>query len=113
MKCSAITKNFTAVATAKDGGPRQRWDCHTALPGVICLMPVHARTVSIKVRVVLSVLCLWSVTVRADERLLVDARVSGKPGRFAFDSGAADMIIFPDAAGRLGLRLLPVTNSPA
>ena len=43
---------------------------------------------------------------RADERLLVDTRVSGKPARFAFDSGASDLILFPDAVERLGLRLL-------
>ena len=42
----------------------------------------------------------------ADERLLVDTRVSGKPARLAFDSGASDLILFPDAVERLGLRLL-------
>ncbi len=55
----------------------------------------------------MSALCLYAGAARADERLLMDARVGGKVGRFAFDSGAPDMIVFPEGVERLGLRLVP------
>ena len=90
---------------------RSRWDCHAAAAGLICPMPVHARAASFIM--VLAVLCRFAGAARADERLLVDARVGGKPGRFAFDSGASDMIVFPDGVERLGLRMLPPQTNAA
>jgi PDZ domain/Aspartyl protease len=62
---------------------------------------------------ILAVLCLFIGSARADERLLVDARADGRPGKFAFDSGASDMIIFPDGVERLGLRMLPPRTNAA
>jgi hypothetical protein len=62
---------------------------------------------------IMAALCLFAGAARADERLLVDARVGGKVGRFAFDSGARDMIVFPEGVERLGLRLVPPQTNPA
>jgi hypothetical protein len=54
---------------------------------------------------------LWIGAVQAvEERILLDATINGKAVRLVFDTGASDLILFPQSAERLGLE---VTQPPA
>ncbi len=58
-------------------------------------------------------LCLGTVAGAADERLWLKAEINEKPARLCFDSGAEDLVLFREAAQRLGLIVLePPTNAP-
>jgi len=55
-------------------------------------------------------LCLCALTLRAaDERILLDAAVNGRPARLVFDTGSSDLVLFRRGAERLGLK---VTEPP-
>ena len=54
----------------------------------------------------MGVFCLWAPAVHAaDERILLDATVNGKPARLVFDTGASHLILFRKGAERLGLKV--------
>ncbi len=53
---------------------------------------------------------LWMGTAQAaDERILLEATINGKPARLALDTGASHLILFKRGAERLGLK---VTKPP-
>jgi hypothetical protein len=56
------------------------------------------------------VLCLWASSIRADQRIWVDAEVNGQAARFIFDTGADRLILFRNGAERLKLKL---TQAPS
>jgi hypothetical protein len=55
-------------------------------------------------------LCLSANVACAGELLLVDGLINDQPARFAFDTGASDLILFPKSAARFGVKW---TNQPA
>jgi hypothetical protein len=56
-------------------------------------------------------LCLGALATRAvEDRILLDATINGKAVRLVFDTGASDLILFKEGAGRLGLK---VTEPPS
>ena len=49
----------------------------------------------------------WTLAAQsADERILLDASINGKPARLVFDTGASDRILFTKGATRLGLQVI-------
>ncbi len=53
-----------------------------------------------------TVLCLRAASAQgADERILMDATINGKPACLVFDTGASDLILFRKRADRLGLKV--------
>ncbi len=57
--------------------------------------------------IVLLFVCAFGVYAE-DERIWYDAKINGKPVRFALDTGASDSVtLFPRAAQRLGLKVIP------
>jgi hypothetical protein len=53
--------------------------------------------------------CVWACGTQADDRLLVEATINGKPVHLAFDTGAGALILVPQTVARLGLAY---TNAP-
>jgi hypothetical protein len=43
----------------------------------------------------------------ADDRILVEAKINGEPIKLAFDTGAAELVIFRAMAEKLGVKVLP------
>lgn len=52
-------------------------------------------------------LALGCSPARADQHILISARINGQPVRLAFDTGSDDFVIWREAAKRLGLRFTP------
>lgn len=53
---------------------------------------------------ILALIC-WSVSGQSDERLWAEARINGQPVRLIFDTGADRVLLFPEGAKRLGLKV--------
>lgn len=53
--------------------------------------------------------CAYAITTCAvEERIFIDAKINGKPVRFAFDTGAgASFVLYSTTAQKLGLRVTP------
>ena len=58
--------------------------------------------------IAISSFLFWGVS-HADERLWIRATINGKHAHFYFDTGASDLVLFPEGAKRLGLSF---TNAP-
>lgn len=53
------------------------------------------------------VVCLWFATSQAEKRIWLEAQINQKPVRLIFDTGASKLILFPQTAQRLGLKVIP------
>src|SRR5262245_16567872 len=51
------------------------------------------------------VCCCLGAPLLAEERLLVNVQVNGKPAVFAFDTGMYTLAVFPKSRERLGLKM--------
>lgn len=47
--------------------------------------------------------CVWGSGAQADDRLLVEATINGKPVHLGFSTGTEGLALFPQAVARLGL----------
>lgn len=56
---------------------------------------------------ILGLLCVWVATGQAEERIWLEAQINQKPVRLIFDTGASTLILFPQSAQRLGLKVTP------
>jgi predicted aspartyl protease len=58
---------------------------------------------------ILLLLCAAGTLLADEERLWLDSKINGRNARLVFDTGTSHLVLFPDAAARLGLNF---TNAP-
>jgi len=58
-------------------------------------------------RVGIALFALWAVAAAAEDRIIIEAKVNGRPVRLALDTGAEWHVLFAGAAERLGIKVTP------
>lgn len=62
--------------------------------------------------IILLFFCIFCAPAE-DERIFIDAKINGKPVRFAFDTGTSfPVVLYSKAAHRLGLKVTPSDSQP-